>query len=149
MSEVSFKDFDILSETDKAEAVALLNRYEQLEKQDSCQNDFISFVNHMWPDFIEGRHHKIIAEKFNKIAEGKLKRLIVCLPHFNKVNRWTPGEGRRRQRGTFGVWASGLSRQPHASSTLVPAPNRPAIDESDPRWLRGPLPFSSQTSGQE
>jgi len=41
MSEVSYKDFDILSETDKAEAVALLNRYEQLEKQDSCQNDFI------------------------------------------------------------------------------------------------------------
>ena len=80
MSEVSYKDFDILSETDKAEAVALLNRYEQLEKQDSCQNDFISFVNHMWPDFIEGRHHKIIAEKFNRIAEGKLKRLIVCLP---------------------------------------------------------------------
>ena len=80
MSEVSYKDFDILSETDKAEAVALLNRYEQLEKQDSCQNDFISFVNHMWPDFIEGRHHKIIAEKFNRIAEGKLKRLIVCFP---------------------------------------------------------------------
>ena len=59
MSEVSYKDFDILSETDKAEAVALLNRYEQLEKQDSCQNDFISFVNHMWPDFIEGRQNLI------------------------------------------------------------------------------------------
>ena len=29
---------------------------------------------------MEGRHHKIIGEKFNKIAEGKLKRLIVCLP---------------------------------------------------------------------
>jgi predicted phage terminase large subunit-like protein len=26
------------------------------------------------------RRHKIIGEKFNKIAEGKLKRLIVCLP---------------------------------------------------------------------
>ena len=34
----------------------------------------------MWPDFIEGRHHKIIGEKFNRIAQGKLKRLIVCLP---------------------------------------------------------------------
>ena len=34
----------------------------------------------MWPEFIEGRHHKIIADKFNKIADGKLKRLIVCLP---------------------------------------------------------------------
>ena len=80
MSDVSYKDFDILSEQDKAEALALINRYDQLEKQDSCQTDFISFVNHMWPDFIEGRHHKIIADKFNKIAEGKLKRLIVCLP---------------------------------------------------------------------
>ena len=39
MNEVSFKDFDILSEQDKAEAVALLNRYDQLEKQDSCQPD--------------------------------------------------------------------------------------------------------------
>ena len=80
MSDISFKDFDILSEQDKAEALALLNRYDQLEKQDSCQNDFMSFVKHMWPDFIEGRHHKIIAEKFNKIAQGKCKRLIVCLP---------------------------------------------------------------------
>ena len=80
MKDVSFKDFDILSEQDKAEAVALLQRYDQLEKQDDCQSDFISFIKHMWPDFIEGRHHKIIADKFNKIADGKLKRLIVCLP---------------------------------------------------------------------
>jgi len=53
MSEVSFKDFDILSEQDKAEAVALLHRYDQLEKQDGCQQDFITFIKHMWPDFIE------------------------------------------------------------------------------------------------
>ena len=80
MSDVSFKDFDILSEQDKAEAVALLQRYDQLEKQDGCQKDFMGFIKHMWPEFIEGRHHKIISDKFNKIADGKLKRLIVCLP---------------------------------------------------------------------
>ena len=80
MNEVSLKDFDILSEQDKAEAVALLHRYDQLDKQDSCQKDFIGFVKHMWPEFIEGRHHKIIAEKFNKIADGTLKRLIVNMP---------------------------------------------------------------------
>ena len=80
MSDVSFKDFDILSEQDKAEAVALLQRYDQLEKQDGCQKDFMDFIKHMWPEFIEGRHHKIISDKFNKIADGKLKRLIVCLP---------------------------------------------------------------------
>ena len=80
MSELSLKDFDILSNQDQQEAIALLNRYKQLEKQDDCQGDFIRFVKSQWPDFVEGRHHRIIGEKFNRIAEGKIKRLIVCLP---------------------------------------------------------------------
>jgi|TARA_R100000458_G_scaffold42796_1_gene40715 predicted phage terminase large subunit-like protein len=80
LSEISLKDFDILSQQDQAEAIALLNRFEQLKKQESCQKDFITYLKHLWPDFIEGRHHKIIGEKFNRIAQGKLKRLIVCLP---------------------------------------------------------------------
>ena len=80
MSEVSLKDFEILSEQDQNEALALLSRYDQMEKQDKCQGDFIEFVKHMWPECILGRHHKIIGDKFNKIAQGKLKRLIVCLP---------------------------------------------------------------------
>ena len=56
MENISYKDFDILSEQDKAEAAALISRYDQLEKQSSCQSDFMSFIKHMWPDFIEGRH---------------------------------------------------------------------------------------------
>jgi predicted phage terminase large subunit-like protein len=41
----------------------------------------MAFVKHMWgTGFIEGRHHRIIADKFNKIAQGKLKRLIICMP---------------------------------------------------------------------
>jgi len=80
MSELSLKDFDILSDQEQQEAVALLHRYQQIEKQDECQGDFITFVKSQWPDFVEGRHHKIIGEKFNEIAQGKLKRLIVCLP---------------------------------------------------------------------
>lgn len=80
MSDLALKDFDILSDQEKQEALALLNKYDQLEKQESCQGDFISFVKSQWPEFVEGRHHKIIGEKFNQIARGKLKRLIVCLP---------------------------------------------------------------------
>jgi predicted phage terminase large subunit-like protein len=34
----------------------------------------------MWPAFIEGRHHKIMAEAFEKIARGELKRLIINMP---------------------------------------------------------------------
>ena len=74
------KDFDILSKQDQQEALALLAKYDQIEKQEDCSKDFIKFVKSQWPDFIEGRHHKIIGEKFNKIAQGRLKRLIVCLP---------------------------------------------------------------------
>jgi predicted phage terminase large subunit-like protein len=80
MSKIALKDFDIVSDQDQAEALALVERYNQMEKQDECQGDFIKFVKHQWPEFIEGRHHKIIGEKFNRIAQGKLKRLIVCLP---------------------------------------------------------------------
>ena len=40
----------------------------------------MGFVKHMWPAFIEGRHHKIMAEAFERIARGELKRLIVNMP---------------------------------------------------------------------
>tara|TARA_R110000744_G_scaffold152753_1_gene266966 strand:+ start:953 stop:2440 length:1488 start_codon:yes stop_codon:yes gene_type:complete len=81
MDNLSIKDFDILSQQDKAEAIALLNRYDQIDLQNNCRKDFLTFVRYMWGDtFVEGRHHKIIADKFNRIAQGKLKRLIVCLP---------------------------------------------------------------------
>ena len=51
-----------------------------LDKQEKSQNDFLSFVKAVWPDFIEGKHHRIYAEKLNRIAKGELKRLIVNMP---------------------------------------------------------------------
>ena len=48
-----------------------------LDKQEKSQKDFLSFVKTVWPDFIEGKHHRIYAEKLNRIANGELKRLIV------------------------------------------------------------------------
>ena len=51
-----------------------------LEKQEKSQNDFLTFVKTVWPDFVEGKHHRIYAEKLNRIARGELKRLIVNMP---------------------------------------------------------------------
>ena len=31
-------------------------------------------------NFIEGKHHREIADKFNEISKGKLKRLIINMP---------------------------------------------------------------------
>ena len=48
--------------------------------QNKARNDFLSFVKCMWPDFVEGSHHRHIAEKFNKLATGEINRLIVNMP---------------------------------------------------------------------
>ena len=55
-------------------------RLKQLEKVETCQNEFLPFVRSMWPEFIAGRHHHLIAEKMEQIASGKLKRLIINMP---------------------------------------------------------------------
>ena len=45
-----------------------------------CQESFLFFVQQMWPVFISGRHHKIMADAFERVARGELKRLIVNMP---------------------------------------------------------------------
>ena len=52
-------------------------RLAQLEKNETCQNQFLSFVKTIWPSFIQGRHHEIIAEKLERVARGELQRLII------------------------------------------------------------------------
>jgi predicted phage terminase large subunit-like protein len=48
--------------------------------QGKAKNDFMSFVKCVWPDFIEGAHHRVIAQKFNDLANKKINRLIVNMP---------------------------------------------------------------------
>ena len=57
-----------------------LAEYEASLKREKAQVDFAKFVKEMWPGFIDGRHHKVMAKKFEEIAEGKLKRLIINMP---------------------------------------------------------------------
>ena len=55
-------------------------RNKLLERQDKLQNNFLGFVKEVWPDFVQGYHHKIYAEKLDRVAKGELKRLIVNMP---------------------------------------------------------------------
>ena len=45
-----------------------------------AKDDFLSFVKFVWPEFVEGAHHRHIAKKFNDLAMGKINRLIVNMP---------------------------------------------------------------------
>ena len=40
----------------------------------------MAYAKHVYDGFIEGTHHRIIAEKLERIASGELKRLIVNMP---------------------------------------------------------------------
>ena len=57
-----------------------LQELKAAQERERAQNDFMFYVQKMWPGFIHGRHHKIMAKKFEQIARGEIKRLIICLP---------------------------------------------------------------------
>ena len=54
--------------------------YAEKRIQNKAKDDFLSFVKCVWPEFIEGAHHRHIAQKFNDLSTGKIKRLIVNMP---------------------------------------------------------------------
>ncbi len=57
-----------------------LDKYKELHERDELQGEFLKFVRHVWPSFIGGSHHKIFADKLERVAKGELKRLIVNMP---------------------------------------------------------------------
>jgi len=69
-----------LSESDMRTLEAQLTKLEKLKQRELCQKRFIKYVERVWPTFISGAHHKRMAEAFERVAEGKLKRLIINMP---------------------------------------------------------------------
>ena len=64
----------------EAQKLKLELRLAQLQRNEACQNHFLPFVKAMWPEFITGKHHKIISQKLERVANGELKRLIINMP---------------------------------------------------------------------
>lgn len=54
--------------------------YKLAVEREKCQTSFLSFVKKMWPGFIHGRHHAVVAKAFEDVAAGKIKRLAISMP---------------------------------------------------------------------
>jgi predicted phage terminase large subunit-like protein len=86
MSDISLKDIETLldsgklSDSDMRVLEAQLTKLEQLKARELSQEKFIRFVEKVWPTFISGRHHKRMAEAFERVANGQTKRLIINMP---------------------------------------------------------------------
>ena len=73
-------DQTLIPEDKYKQLANLMDRYKSLAEGEAAKDSFMKFTNVVWPEFIEGRHHKIMAEKFDRMARGELKRLIVNMP---------------------------------------------------------------------
>jgi predicted phage terminase large subunit-like protein len=76
---------DKMTPSEQTEMLKLLDAYKIVESVKKARKGFLDFVQLVWPHFIgdkfiAGRHHKIMAQKFEEIASGKLKRLIINMP---------------------------------------------------------------------
>jgi hypothetical protein len=47
---------------------------------EEARQHFLPFVRQVWLRFIEGRHHLVMAEVFERVDCGELKRVIINLP---------------------------------------------------------------------
>ena len=57
-----------------------INTLLQADKRERCRQNFMPFVRQMWSAFIPGKHHQIMADAFERVARGELKRLIINMP---------------------------------------------------------------------
>ena len=70
----------LLPEEEQAPLIPLVESLGIAEEREVGQDDFLAFVQSVWPGFIYGRHHALMAKKFEDIANGKSRRLIINMP---------------------------------------------------------------------
>lgn len=84
LSNVSLKDIPsilpLLSLPEQEKLLAELEKLQELKMRKLAQSKFLAFVKEVWPTFIGGRHHAKMAAAFERVAEGKCKRLIINMP---------------------------------------------------------------------
>ena len=83
------KSFEALSRDEQVEALTLIDKWKNLNARDKCKKDFLEFVKFQWDGFIMGRHHKVLAKKLNRIANGleEILRLVKAeYKHLTRLN---------------------------------------------------------------
>jgi predicted phage terminase large subunit-like protein len=63
--------------SERAEVLDLLRRLDEAKQRELSKENFLEFVKLAWPGFIGGKHHAIMANAFERVAKGELKRLII------------------------------------------------------------------------
>ena len=65
---------------DQRAVMELVADLEGVKRREVARETFLGFVKYVWPAFIEGRHHRVVAKAFERVVNGDLKRLIINMP---------------------------------------------------------------------
>lgn len=74
---MGMNSLDQLSIDDRARLETLITEIKRRRHREECQKDFLTFVKHIWPEFISGRHHCRVAHEFEAIEAGSDGRIII------------------------------------------------------------------------
>jgi len=80
LTKKEISQYESLIPTVSAAERAKIQKLLEMDKVEKCRESFIFFVSQMWDGFISGKHHQIMADAFERVARGELKRLIINMP---------------------------------------------------------------------
>ena len=80
LTEQELKSYYQLAGTAPPAERAKVQKLLEFDRVERCRESFIFFAKQMWPIFISGKHHTIMADAFERVARGDLKRLIINMP---------------------------------------------------------------------
>jgi len=75
--ELLMKSLPTMGEAQKRKTLELLKNYKKLKVEADGKEHFLDFVEHVYPGYKVGPHHRKLAQIFEDIAAGKKKRVIV------------------------------------------------------------------------
>jgi hypothetical protein len=69
-----------LPPNEQEKILSWVSTYKEALEREKCEQNFLPFVKKMWPSFVHGRHHAVMAKAFEDVASGKIKRLAISCP---------------------------------------------------------------------
>jgi predicted phage terminase large subunit-like protein len=69
-----------LPPNEQEKILSWVSTYKDALEREKCEQSFLPFVKKMWPSFVHGRHHAVMAKAFEDVASGKIKRLAISCP---------------------------------------------------------------------
>lgn len=74
------RKMEIEAPQDYQDILKLVAQLDDLEEIELARNDFMTFVKRVWPGFIHGHHHTVMAGVFEAFAAGKKSRCTIAMP---------------------------------------------------------------------